>query len=165
MKQLALFTSNTKSDFGGSLLKGKRKSARPLGLKKSNHLVLKAKNPWLFLKNKNRVDEILNKYAHKFGIQIYSFAVHSDHIHICFRVQNRESYKKWIRSVTSVLVQKIKGLKFGLRPWSRIVEWGQAFKQVLIYLQHNNSEAHFLTDALARMESFKIDILTSLKPA
>lgn len=155
MKQIDLLDAKIKSEFGGSLLKNKRKTARPLGIKKSNHIVLKAKNSWLLLRNKSRVSEILNKYAQKFGIQIYAFAIHSDHIHICFRVLSREAYKKWIRAVTSVLVQKITGLKFGLRPWSRIVEWGAAFKRVLRYIQLNNSEAELIMTALRTVEKFE----------
>lgn len=163
MKQLSLISLKKNSDFGGSLNKGKRKSARPLGIKKSNHLVLKAKNSWHLLKNQNRVSEILNQYAKKFGIQIYAFAVHSDHIHICFRIQNRDAYKKWIRAVTSVLVQKIKGLKFGLRPWSRIVDWGKAFRTVLAYIYFNNSEAEVILTAFQTADRFKQKVLTNLK--
>lgn len=143
------------------MLRGRRKSIRPLGIKNVNHLVLKAKDPWLLLKNSKQAAVILKKYARRFGIIIYSFAVHGDHVHICFRAKSRDSYKKWIRSVTSVLVQKIKGLKFRLRPWSRIVTWGRAFKNVLNYIEFNKTEARFILDALTRMDNFALKITTN----
>lgn len=154
MKQLNLFISKTKSEFGGSLLKGKRKSARPLGIKKSNHLVLKTKNSILLFKNSKLIGPALIKYGRRFGIHIYSYAIHADHIHISFKIQNREAYKKWIRAVTSVLVGKIAGLKFSLRPWSRIVSWGRAFKTVQAYIQINQVEVNFIVDAIQTVEKF-----------
>lgn len=164
MKQTTLFSLNSKSDFGGSLLSGRRKTARPLGLKKSNHLVLKTKIPFLLLRNKKLVRDVLHQFGQKFGVKILSHAVHSDHIHISFKTQNRDAYKKWIRATASVLVQKIKGLRFSLRPWSRIVEWGRSFKAVQAYILGNQIEADFVLRSLQRVDSFYLQVLNALKP-
>lgn len=155
MKQINLFRTKMKNEFGGRLLKGKRKSARPLGFKSSNHLVLKAKNSFLLLQNKRLVSEVLHRYGKKFGVQILSHAVQSDHVHISFQTHNREAYRKWIRAVTSILVAKISGLKFIFRPWSRIVAWGRAYQAVKAYIASNEREAVSIYEGLEVINRFE----------
>lgn len=49
MKQLKMgFLKNYKKEFGGSLLVGKRKTARPLSIKQPIHLVLKSCHKGVF---------------------------------------------------------------------------------------------------------------------
>jgi REP element-mobilizing transposase RayT len=100
MKQLKLFHEKPNNEFGGALLKGKRKSRRLLSTKKSIHLVLKSSNPQILLRSQSQVQSIIERFAQKFSIKIYSFAVHADHIHLNVGAAHRDLYKKWIRAVT-----------------------------------------------------------------
>ncbi|MBY0385728.1 hypothetical protein K2X05_11280 [bacterium] len=82
MKQLTLI-KKPKTEFGGSLLKGRRKTERILNSRKPMHLVLKSKNVFLLFKQKYRLQVLLKKQAKTFGIKIYSESIQSDHWHIC----------------------------------------------------------------------------------
>lgn len=147
MKQLTLFRDESPKEFGGSLLKGKRKSRRPLDTTKPIHLILKSNSDDLFLQNKNLIAEILTTYSARFGLTQYSQAIHFDHIHLSFTVTHRLLYNKWIRATTSRLAQKIPGLKFKFRPYARIVTWGREFTGVRNYIAINQREADFFLAA------------------
>lgn len=146
MKQLKLFNESISKEFGGSLLKGKRKKKRPIDTRKPMHLVFKAKNPDKLLREVKPVRQMICKYANQVRLKIFSIAVHADHIHICLRVDDRTSYVKWVRALTSRLVQLLPGLKWALRPYTRIMEWGRDLKRVISYLTKNRNEARIIVD-------------------
>lgn len=154
MRQLNLFKEKIQREFGGSLLLGKRKAARPIDTKKSIHLVLKAKNSFALLRNKKTVEETLRKYAQKFGLTIYALGVQADHIHLEIKVPSRELYVRWVRAITSVLVSKIKGLKWKLRPYTKILSWGKQFQKVKRYIFTNQKEGEFLAQAIATADDY-----------
>lgn len=124
MKQLNLFSDKKEVQFGGSLIEGKRKTARPFDSTKPIHLVLKATNPFVLLKYRSEVEKVLKSYAAKIGIHIYDVAVNADHIHLVIRGR-RDFYLRWIRAVTSILVRRFIGLKWKFRPYTRIGAWGR----------------------------------------
>jgi REP element-mobilizing transposase RayT len=157
MKQLKLFKEKTKVEFGGSLNKGKRKEARPLNFKLPLHLVLKATNSFLLLKNKNKVEQTLRRYARRAGTEIYEFGVHADHIHVAAHFKARQSYLIWIRAVSSVLVQQIRGLKWRLRPYTRISAWGKAFNTLKSYIWKNRAEGELFVESHLHVETFALD--------
>lgn len=130
MKQLALLNQKIQNQFGGSLQVGRRKAARPLAIKKSIHLVLKAADGSRLLRKRAVVRAVLKKFGAKFGVKIYSLAVHDNHIHVSLKIHSRHAYRKWIRATTSRLVARVSGLKFTLRPWTRILAWGHAFRRI-----------------------------------
>lgn len=154
MKQESLFTEKLVNQFGGSLLAGSRKTVRPLSSKKPVHLVLKATNSFQLIKNKKLVELLIYKYAQKFGIRVYEKAVHADHIHLAVQVPNRSLYVRWIRALTSVLVQQIQGLKWKLRPYTRVAEWGRPFRNLKRYIFGNRLEGDFMAAANARVDHF-----------
>jgi len=154
MKQGSLFAEKFGNQFGGSLLAGSRKAVRPLSSKKPVHLVLKATSSFQLIKNKKMVEFLIFKYAHKFGIKIYEKAVHADHIHLAVQIPNRILYARWIRALTSVLVQKIQGLKWKLRPYTRVADWGRPFRQLKKYIFGNRLEGDFMAAANARVDHF-----------
>ncbi len=141
MKQQSLFKEKIDLTFGGSKLKGKRKSRRTLDSKRPIHLVLKATNDEQLLLNRQKVTATLKRMADKFHIKIYSAAVNADHIHLVIKIPCRLMYTRWIRAFTGLLAKTIPGVKWGLRPYSRIVSWGRAFKSLLSYVQINRVEA------------------------
>lgn len=140
MKQLNLILNSGKDFHGGSLAKGKRKSARPLSTRKPIHLVLKASKQVNLFKNGGVVNATINKYAAACGLKIYSMSVQVDHIHLCVRIHDRNLYKKFIRSLTGVLAKRFgKGLwKFS--PFTRVGQWGKGFAILKNYLQLNEFE-------------------------
>ena len=153
-QQLLLFKDKIELSFGGSKLKGVRKSARPLSTKRPVHLVLKATNAFFLLRQMKCVEQVLGKYGKRFGVQIYELGVQADHLHICLRISNRDGYRKWIRAVASVLVVQISGLKWHLRPFTRIGSWGQDFKRVGNYIKKNRTEGEFMLNAHLRVDEW-----------
>ncbi len=132
--------------FGGSLARGRRKTARPLDFKRPTHLVLKATNSWRLLRNKNLVLKTINRLNSKFGVRMFESGVHADHVHLLVQFGNRTLYRRWIRSVTGLLARAISGLKWRHRPFTRIVNWKRDYKQVQRYVRSNRVEGEFLND-------------------
>lgn len=148
MRQLGFtFLKDYKKEFGGSLLVGKRKSKRPLSTKHPIHLILKSCNKKVFNPSNGSLEKLIRSQAQKFDVKIYDLALNWSHIHFLIKLQNKEDYKKFIRSLTSILAQRIRQAKddlkeiFTLRPFTRIVTWGRDFKTVLSYQVLNQMEA------------------------
>ena len=153
MKQLDLFKEKIEKEFGGTLTLGKRKGKRPIDSKKPTHMVLKAKDPNLLLRNRRRIENLIRETAKRFGLKVYSVGVQADHIHLCLLIAKREFYIRWIRAVTSMSVRLVAGLKWALRPYTRIVTWGREFKSVLNYIRVNRFEGDLLLDVHLESEA------------
>jgi REP element-mobilizing transposase RayT len=153
MKQLKLFNEKVILEFGGSLNLGERKRQRPIFTQTPSHFVLKAEQHDILLKNKDLVEETIQRLAQKFNIKIYELAVQVDHAHIVNHVPNRESYNKWARSVTGVLSRKL-GIKWRLRPYNCRVTWGRQLKAATNYVRQNRVEADFILEAHHRVDEW-----------
>lgn len=154
MRQQSFKSLKMQNTFGGDLLRGKRKSKRPLCTKRPIHLVLKAENlaarfPGIsFVKVRAKVDGILRKQAHQHGVVLAEHSVNFNHLHLSIRVNSRLCYVRFIRALTSHLVYSfsrhfglnLKGL-FELRPFTRVVEWGRAFRRLISYIRQNHEES------------------------
>lgn len=129
-------------EFGGSLILNKRKSQRVLAFKKPIHLILKGdtKKSGSLLKHRKTIKEQIEKWANKFSIEIYNFAVEFNHIHFSAKLSSRDNYNKFIKALTGRLAQLIK-FKFLFRPYTKIVNWGRHFKNLLSYVIQNREEA------------------------
>lgn len=139
MKQLS-FIKKPSAEYGGSLLKGRRKTERTLNSRKPMHLVLKTQSAVTLFKRKHTLQAVLRKQAKNFGVKIYSESIQTDHWHICLKITNRQLYRAFIRSLTGILARQLgKGL-WRLRPYSRIVEWGRDFLNVSDYILLNTCE-------------------------
>jgi REP element-mobilizing transposase RayT len=154
MKQFKLFKEIVNLCFGGTTLKGKRKVARPLDSKRPIHLILKATNPFLLLRNRQLIGNVLSYFNEKFGVKVYEYAIQADHIHLCAKIPNRPLYRAWIRAVTSTLVRKIPGLKWNLRPYSKIASWGRQFKILIEYIKDNHRCGEFVVNAHSAGEEY-----------
>ena len=141
------FLKNYKKEFGGALLQGKRKTKRPLSTRHPIHLVLKSSQQNLFNPGNLSLEKLIRSQARKFGIQIYDLALNWSHIHLLFRLRDRNAYTKFVRSLTAILAMKIRKMKpdlkaiFSLRPFTRILTWGRDFKRGLDYQILNQMEA------------------------
>jgi REP element-mobilizing transposase RayT len=152
MKQQVLFREKRESEFGGTLLLGKRHGKRPINHKIPLHHILKATNPFVLLRNLAAIEIVLRKWAKEFNIQIFELAIHADHIHLVIQAR-RENYVKWVRTVTSVIARKFK-IKWRLRPYTRLVMWGRDFKKAVNYVKFNREEGDFILEAHTTSESF-----------
>jgi REP element-mobilizing transposase RayT len=152
MKQQSLFkTKKISNKFGGSLLLGKRKSKRPLSIKKPIHLVLRTeekRHKILFSPKDKHLLKLIRDTADRYQIKIYNFSVNWNHFHFVIKVQSREAYILFVRYLTSQIVahlskkyaQNLKGL-FSFRPFTRIVSWGRDFRKVSQYIEANIFES------------------------
>lgn len=138
--QMSFFKRN-KKEFGGTYLKkGQRKVARVLDSRRPTHLVLKSKKSISLFKNKHILREILRKQAKTFGVKVYSNSIQKDHWHLVVKITNRYLYRGFIRSLTGIIARQLgKGL-WRLCPYSRIVEWGKDYLNVIDYLLLNECE-------------------------
>ncbi len=114
--QLELLPKASKS-YGGELLKTRKGRAhgRPLSTKHSMHLVLrssKAGGAWSFRipKNSQKIKEIIERFALKYGIKILSIANVGNHLHLHIKIPSRWAYKAFIRATTSAIAMAITGI-------------------------------------------------------
>lgn len=129
-KQQSFFKFQKKF-FGGALLKGKRKSLRPLSSKDSIHFVMRScwatgKDSFLATQNRKAVDRIITHFAKKFGVKIYERAINGNHIHLLLKVTNRVLYRAFIKAVSGKIASHVMGNQsFKLFTQSRLdSEWG-----------------------------------------
>ena len=91
------FLKDFKKEFGGSLLTGKRKSARPISTKHPLHLVLKSSGKSHFNPTNKQLEKLIRTQAKKYSITIYDYALNWSHIHVLLRVPSRKDYLAFIR--------------------------------------------------------------------
>ena len=152
--------------YGGDLLK-KRKNrtyARPISTSQSMHLVLRSSQAvgdqsFKAPKNKKHVQQILEKFAYKYGIQILSLANVGTHLHLHVKIARRHGYLCFIRAVTAAIAMRVSGRNrwslgsnvknsegvsrkkfWDYRPFSRIIMGLRAFLNIKDYLQINQLE-------------------------
>ncbi len=153
MKQALLFKEKkTSLEFGGTLLKGKRKGKRPITLSKPLHLVMRS-DVAVGTLSLTRFDKLissrLKSYALKFHIKVYKLAINRNHLHLCIQGQDKEEIASFLKVFAGIIAKKllshskVKLKKFWtLRVFSRVVHWGKDFNGVLNYIQQNILEAN-----------------------
>jgi REP element-mobilizing transposase RayT len=125
--QTELFSKPVKRRFfGGALLRGKRKTQRPLTTREAMHFVLRSQyagGDYSFRKFKNLkvIERILEQAARKYGVKIYRQAIQSNHIHLILKITSRRLYRSFI----AVIAGKIA---------SHVME-GQSFKNFYRFLR------------------------------
>ena len=139
-----------KQYFGGSHLKRKRKSQRPLDFKKCTHLVLRLKEqlPSLFDPRDQELRKLFTEIAEKYEIRVYQTVMNHTHVHSSLLIPNRKAYVRFIRELCSRLVSywserigiRLKKV-FESRPFSRIVAWGRSYQILNQYLKKNELES------------------------
>lgn len=133
--------------FGGSLLKGNPKGARPLDSKMPLHLVLRARESTMRLpKFFGRINRVIDKTADKYGVRIYESANVGNHIHLVIKISDRKTWSAFIRELTGGIAQIAKSNKPGRfwihRPFTRVIRsWKKAFRAALDYVHLNRLEA------------------------
>lgn len=153
--QFDFFKKQDIKHFGGALLKGSHpKCKRPISIKRTMHLVLRAslaRGPHSLLKHERRINAILATQAKKHGVKVYRHANSGNHLHVIVLPRSRRSFHGFIRAISGLIARGVlgaergraKGLKFwDHRPFTRVVEWGQDFRRTTRYLLQNTLEAY-----------------------
>jgi len=109
MKQLS-FIPKVKREHGGTLALSKRRSRRPLDIKKSVHLVLRsdlAKGSRSLMRNQDVVLRVLQKFSRRFQIRIYEKAICGNHIHLLVKAKSRRDLQNFFRVLAGQIAQEI----------------------------------------------------------
>jgi REP element-mobilizing transposase RayT len=160
-KNLRLFNDSVPRQFGGSLLKGNPRRARPLSTKHAIHLVLKSQWAYgekslLHERNCERVTRIVHRQAKRTGVRIYHFVNVGNHLHLVIRIQSKVLFKgkhdfhSFIRAISGLIARQAlkaernsaKNVKFWVaRPFTRLISWGIDYNFVTRYMGKNRSQA------------------------
>jgi REP element-mobilizing transposase RayT len=155
------FNERIPRQFGGMLLRGNAKVARPLSTKHAIHLVLKSERAvggrsLLHDKNVRRVDAIIRGQAKLKGVRLYHFVNVGNHLHMVIRLEphsavaGRRAFHSFIRAVSGLIARHVlhaernhaKGIKFWqARPFTRLVSWGRDYNHVSRYMAKNATQA------------------------
>lgn len=124
-----------RTQYGGANTKGHRKLERPLSTKRWIHLVLKSdkavgKLSLLLPRNKHLIQRVLKEKARKFGVEVANCINVGNHLHLKIRIASRESFQKFLKSITALIARGITGAKRG-RKFGRFWQ-GLAFTRVLM---------------------------------
>ena len=156
--QLNLFEEEKqKLTHGGEYSVGRRKLKRPLSLRKPMHVVLRserAKGSWSLraFQNQPQVSRLINKFGKRFHVSVYRYSINSNHVHLVTRAKRREDFQNFMRALCGAMVLAVtksrKTKRIG-RFWdhlafSRVVEWGNAYRKLIAYVVQNQMEANGL---------------------
>ena len=149
-RQLSLLKSTV--EYGGDQSHGKAKIRRPLSIRKPIHATLrsrKAIGTRSLQRYHAQIQEIMDKQSGRWGVRVYHSSINSNHIHLALRGTTRKGIQNFFRvfaGLTARLVtQAEKGKPFGRfwdkTIWTRVAEWGQAFKALGNYVVRNILES------------------------
>ena len=155
-KQLKLFRSPGLEHGGEHRRKSKGRGARPLSTRETIHLTLRssrARGPMSFRapKNAHKIDQLLEKFAAKFGVKVFSCVNNHTHLHIQMRLSNRQLYKPFIRALTAAIAMAVAGTSrwkkatekfWDLRPFTRVAIGRKGFEFLRDYLDINRLESN-----------------------
>jgi len=117
--------------------------------------------PWSFRRQENakKIEEILGRFAPKYGINILSLANVGNHLHMQMKLSNRHTYKKFIRAITAAIAMAITGMSrwnkldikfWDYRPYTRVVQSFRGFLNLKAYIRINQLEGFGYTREQAR---------------
>ncbi len=152
------FKQMGEKQFGGGLLRGNPRGARPISTKRPMHLVLKSsmatgKRSFLMPERSKRIEEMIHRLGKLQGVRIYRFANSGNHLHLLVLPRSRKAFSQFVRSISGVAarlsLEKERGKArppdskdattrkrsiapkpafWDARPFTRIVDWGREFK-------------------------------------
>lgn len=152
MKQLSLFKEQNDKEFGGGLLRNKRRSRRPFNCRLPLHIVFKSQYVVAvggFRSSERLIKELLFKYANRFTIKIYDSAVCSNHIHLVVKARHKIELQNFLRCFSGQVAFSLKNPEIASqshpfwagRPYTKVLAWGRQFDRVLNYVERNQLES------------------------
>jgi REP element-mobilizing transposase RayT len=161
--QLSMFKDKVLRHFGGALLKGNAKVARPLSTKEPVHLVLKSAQAigaksMLHTYNVNRIDKIIRTHAKLCRIRIYHLVNVGNHLHLVIKLDDRKEFSKFIKTITGLIARHVLKAQRGpavelstaarkktqfwvARPFTRLIAWGRDYGHIKRYMKKNINDA------------------------
>ncbi len=108
----------SRSHFGGSLLKGNPRDARPIAVKRPMHLVLKSKKAtdarsFLAPARAAGILILVNRVARLHGIKIHRYANGGNHLHLIIQAPSRSAFQRFLRGTTGVIARMTLGRERG----------------------------------------------------
>lgn len=112
------FTKLQKRDFGGSLIKGNPREARPLSVKRPMHLVLRstlARGELSFLRGKRarKIRELVTRTGSNHDVRVYRYANSANHLHLIILPKSRKAFNAFIRSISGLIARLTLGVERG----------------------------------------------------
>jgi REP element-mobilizing transposase RayT len=105
-----------KNAYGGELRNTRkgREGPRPLATKYTMHFVLRSSNAtkdWSFKKPKNeqKIKQIVERFADKYGVKVFSLGNAGNHLHFHIKLSNRYTYRAFVRSITGAIATAVTG--------------------------------------------------------
>lgn len=161
------FLSKHKMHYGGALLKTRagRAHGRPIDTRNTMHMVLrssKAVDEYSFRKpgHARKIKNIINKFSSKYGIQVHSWANVGNHLHFHIRIKNRNTYKPFVRAITSAIAMAVSGVSrwkpspigkfWDYRPFTRVIVGFRGLLNIRDYIEINKYEGRGYAKIQAR---------------
>lgn len=140
----------------GGVTKGKRKTKRPLVPGAITHTVFKstkAKDVLSFWANRAAVRSLLKERSRKFHIELLSFVIMKNHIHIKARFKSSKHFQNFLRTFAAMLARRLtkasRSKAFG-KFWD-----GLAFTRVLFSkLEERALKNYFIANAIEANEGY-----------
>ena len=104
--------------FGGTSLKKRRKTKRPLRPGLVHHVVFKsskAQGQLSFYTHKHLVGSLLKEKSRKFFVEILDFVNMGNHLHLKVRFKDRKRFGQFLKSFSALLARKITGARRGVK--------------------------------------------------
>ena len=101
-------------------------------------------------KNREFITALIKSLSRKWGIRIYEFSINSNHLHFALRALTRNGFQNFLRTLGSQIATFVTGARrgkpfgkrfFDLPAFTRIAQWGRAFKQLKAYVIQNVLES------------------------
>ncbi len=152
---MALFPGQkAETQHGGEISRGKRKGRRPIALKRAMHITLRSskatgKYSFLLPRPARFIEKLLTELCKTYGVKLYRKANSGNHLHLAARALTREGFQNFLRvlaaRISTFITGARKGRPFGkfwdLPAYTRIVEWGHAYSNLIKYIEKNTMEA------------------------
>ena len=154
-KNLGQKLKQDSSVFGGSLLKGNARIARPISTQKPVHVVMKsrlAKGEKSFsrMKRAKQIEQVVKKIAYENDIKMQRFANGGDHLHFVLKTPSRKSFNSFLRAISGLIARISLGAERGKpvdkqfwesKPYSKILDTEDELKRVYSQVMQKKPEA------------------------
>jgi len=142
-------------EFGGSLLKGNPREARPLVTKRPMHPVLRSTlatgdKSFLNPSRARKIKWLVHRIGKQVGVKVYRYANSGNHLHLVILARSRPAFIKYVKSISGLIARLTMGTERGsplgrkfwdARPFTKIIEWGREFRALSNYVLQNTMEA------------------------
>jgi len=148
--QYAFFPRETQH--GGERRRGKRKTSRPIAVKKPMHLILKSEkaigaSSFLRKPNAQFIRALLADLSVAYGVNVREFSNVGNHLHLLVKARDRRGFQNFLRVLGSKIALKLTGARKGRgtgkfwtqAAYTRLIENGADLWNVIHYIREQLS--------------------------